>query len=85
MRGVGFSVYYVTIYLSRKTSYPSIFADVVKQFTSRHILHDHEEICGCTDHLIPATQTIHTPVSNLELHMYNLELFDISHGQHAFP
>ncbi len=38
-------------------SYPSMFADVVEQLTSRHILHDHEEICGCTYHLVPKTQT----------------------------
>lgn len=38
-------------------SYPSMFADVVKQLTSRHILHDHEEIRGCTYHLVPKTQT----------------------------
>lgn len=34
-----------------------MFADVVKQLTSRHILHNHEEICGCTYHLVPETQT----------------------------
>lgn len=34
-----------------------MFADVVKQLPSRHILHDHEEICGCTYHLVPKTQT----------------------------
>lgn len=36
-------------------SYPSMFTDVVKQLTSRHILHDHEEICGCAYHLVPKT------------------------------
>lgn len=36
-------------------SYPSMFTDVVKQLTSRHILHDHEEVCGCTYHLVPRT------------------------------
>ena len=38
-------------------SYPSVFADVVKQLTTGHILHDHEEICGRTYHLVPETQT----------------------------
>lgn len=42
-------------HLSEKTSYPSIFADVVKQLTSRHILHNHEKICGSTYHLVPKT------------------------------
>ena len=34
-----------------------MFADVVKQLPSRHILHNHEEICGCTYYLVPTTQT----------------------------
>lgn len=38
-----------------KMSYPSMFTDVVKQLTSRHILHDHEEICGGAYHLVPKT------------------------------
>ena len=38
-------------------SHPSMFADVVKQLTSRHVLHDHEEICRCAYHLVPTTQT----------------------------
>lgn len=36
-----------------EVTYPSMFADVVEQLTPRHVLHDHEEICGCTYHLIP--------------------------------
>lgn len=38
-------------------SYPSMFTDVVKQLTSRHILHDHEEIGGRAYHLVPKTHT----------------------------
>lgn len=34
-----------------------MFADVVKQLTARNILHNHEEVCGCTYHLVPKTQT----------------------------
>lgn len=33
--------------------YLAVFDDVIKQFSPRHILHHHEDICGGTDHLIP--------------------------------
>lgn len=42
-------------HLTEKIPYPSIFADVVKQLTSRHILHNHEKVCGCAYHLVPET------------------------------
>ena len=43
-------------------SHPAVFADVVKQLSSRHVLHNHEEVCGGADHLVPTT---HACVSGL--------------------
>lgn len=37
----------------RMSSYPSILADVIKQLTSRHILHNHEKICRGAYDLVP--------------------------------
>lgn len=38
-------------------SHPAVFADVVKQLSSRHVLHDHEEVCGGAYHLVPVRHT----------------------------
>lgn len=46
--------------------YPSVFADVVKQLASRHILHDHEEICWCTYYLVAGTRTRCVKMSSLQ-------------------
>lgn len=35
-------------------SYPSMLTDIIKELSSRYIFHHHEEVCGSTDHLIPA-------------------------------
>lgn len=53
-------------------SYPSIFADVVKQLTSRDVLHDHEEICGCAYHLVPKTQAHVYTDTNLSVYSVTL-------------
>lgn len=58
-------------------SYPSMFADVVKQLASRHVLHDHEEICGCTYHLVPKIQShICTDMNLLHIH-WHFSLFNV--------
>lgn len=46
----------IGIYLVASTEvyeYLAMFDDVIEQFSSRHILHHHKDICGGTDHLIP--------------------------------
>lgn len=38
---------------SNAGSYLSILADVIKEFTTRNILHHHEDICRGANNLIP--------------------------------
>lgn len=52
--------------------YLAVFDNVIKQFSPRHILHHHEDICGGTDHLIPVQTEKPNKQSNQATGVYRL-------------
>lgn len=54
-------------------SHPAVFADVVKQLSSRHVLHNHEEVCGGAYHLVPVRHTCEC-LQSADLYNRNLVL-----------
>lgn len=49
-----------------------MFANVVKELSSRHVLHNHEEVCGGADHLVPTTHTCVSGLFNIHLWTFTI-------------